>query len=65
MNNNLIQFNEKFTINAKKFLKEDNNNNDIYILNSIISYYGNGKNGHYYSKCRITIDKWIYIQSII
>ena len=44
-NKNLIQFNEKFTINAKKFLKEDNNNNDIYILNSIISYNGNGKNG--------------------
>ena len=38
----------------------DDNDNDIYILNSIISYYGNGKNSHYYSKCRITFHKWIY-----
>ena len=64
-NKNLIQFNEKFTINANNFLKEDNNNNDTYILNSIISYYGNGKNGHYYSKCRITFDKWIFFNDNI
>ena len=38
----------------------DNNNNDFYILNSIISYNGNGKNGRYYAKCRITFQKWIY-----
>ena len=65
LNNQSIQYNEHFTIEVKNFIERENNNNGKYELVGVIGYYGNNKNGHYFTKCKINNGQWIYYDSDI
>ena len=60
LNNQSIKYNDKFTIEVKKFIESEKKSEEQYELVGVISYYGNYKRGHYYSKCKLfNKDKWI------
>ena len=63
LNNQSIKYNEHFTIEVINYIESENQKKEKYELVGVIGYYGNYKRGHYFSKCKLNENKWVYYHS--